>query len=88
MRKVGSQHEEINGESLHLSRDVDVNTKRPSNSNCGSGWAVFEDSRSLNSTNFPALIWPTSFAGIGENPSQPQRAAAESAPRQREKQYL
>ena len=30
---------------------------------------MFEDSRSLSSTNFPATIWPTSFAGIGENSS-------------------
>ena len=49
---------------------VDVNTKRPSNSNCGSGSlsTMFEDRRSLSSTNLPATIWPTSLAGIGEYP--------------------
>ena len=51
---------------------VDVNSKRPSNSNCSSGSlsTMFEDNSSLGSTNFPETIWPTSFAGIGENSGQ------------------
>ena len=51
---------------------VDANTKRPSNSNCSSGSlsTMFEDDSSLSSTNFPATIWPTSFAGIDVNPEK------------------
>ena len=80
MRKMGGQHKGVNGESLHSDRKildtsfgflgVGVNTKRASKSNCGSGSlsTMFEDNSSLSSTNFPDTIWPTSFAGIGENP--------------------
>ena len=51
---------------------VDVNTKRPSNSNWGWGSlsTMFDDDNSLSSTNFPATIWPTSFAGINVNPEK------------------
>ena len=47
---------------------VDVNTKQPSNSNYGSGSLSTMFNSSLSSTNFPATIWSTSFAGISENP--------------------
>jgi len=30
-----------------------------------SDWAMLACNKSLNSTNFPATIWPTSFAGTG-----------------------
>ena len=51
---------------------VDSNTKRPSNSNCGSGSlsTMVENDSSLSCTNFPATIWPTSFAGIYVNPEK------------------
>ena len=51
---------------------VDSNTKRPSNSNCGSGSlsTMVENDSSLSCTNFPATIWPTSFAGIDVNPEK------------------
>ena len=51
---------------------VDSNTKQPSNSNCGSGSlsTMFEDDSSLSCANFPATIWPTSFAGIDVNPEK------------------
>ena len=49
---------------------VDVSTSRPSNSNWGSGSfsTKFVESSSCNSTNLPATIWLTSFAGTGEKP--------------------
>ena len=48
----------------------DVNTRRPLNSSCGSGSVVtmFAGNNSWSSTNFPATIWLTSFAGTRENP--------------------
>ena len=51
---------------------VDSNTKQPSNSNCGSGSlsTMLEDDSSLSCANFPATIWPTSFAGIDVNPEK------------------
>ena len=49
---------------------VVVNIKRPSSSNCGSGsfCCKLAAINSLKSTYFPATIWWTNFAGIGENP--------------------
>ena len=48
----------------------EVNTKRPSNNNCGSGSisAMLVDKSSSNSTNFPDAICVTIFGGIRENP--------------------
>ena len=93
MWKVGGQYKGVKSKSLNLGHDipiqrlaflgVDSNTKRPSNSNCGSGSlsTMFEDDSSLSCTNFPATIWPTSFAGIDVNPEKPQRDDVESAPK-------
>ena len=48
----------------------DVSMRRPSNSSSGSGSEItmFAGNNSWSSTNFPATMWLTSFAGMGENP--------------------